>query len=390
MNTNCKFMGSLCLLAALSAALPAKAANVVVGTCMPNKVSYGSLSEAVQGVPTGSTIQVCPGVYAEQVTIVGKSLTLKGITSGNAANPVLMWPAGGPAGNAIGLAVTSFFGAPTALAAQMLISAGASVTITGLAFDGSGQNTSSCAPVAVGVLVQDASATLNQVAVKNELNPCGTNGVGVGVLSQNDSGTATTITVKNSTLVNDAQTFESDGANNTATLTNNSLLGNPATNANAISILYGNSTIQNNSIANFSWPLATTDINTDAYGIFFECTPGGTANNNVVTNTQVGIYALNTCTTTNVSITNNTVSNSSDIAIDAGGTNGLVQGNDIRSTPTAIRFPLGASNTVQNNMINDACTAYGYNPLAGANSLLGDTIVNVQNLSITNTTGLCP
>jgi len=92
-----------------------------------------------------------------------------------------------------------------------------------------------------------------------------------------------------------------------------------------------------------------------------------------------------------VSITGNTVSNAQIIAIDAGGTNGLVQNNDIRTSLTAIRFPGGSSgNTVQNNTINDTCGAFGSNPAAGTNSILDNTIANAINLTIVNTTGLCP
>ena len=65
---------------------------------MPSKVRFDSLTDAVQGVPAGSTILVCPGVYAEQV-VINRSLTLKGQTIGNSAYPVIVPPAGGLLGN---------------------------------------------------------------------------------------------------------------------------------------------------------------------------------------------------------------------------------------------------------------------------------------------------
>jgi len=51
-------------------AVPAtRASTVVVGTCLQNHQSYSTISQAVSSVPSGSTVLVCPGVYAEQVTI---------------------------------------------------------------------------------------------------------------------------------------------------------------------------------------------------------------------------------------------------------------------------------------------------------------------------------
>jgi hypothetical protein len=280
------------------------------------------------------------------------------------------------------------------MAAQIVIQGGADVTLSDLTLDATGTNTALCSPftLIVGVLAQDASATLNEVSVKNQSNLCGggEGGTGAGVLSQNDSAGATTIVVKNSTFVNAAQAFEADGANNTSTVTDNSFLGNPSSGYNAISILNGNGTIESNDISDFNYPPAGANIGSASYGIYFSCNPGGTATGNVIANTQVGIYVNNGCSTTGVSVTNNTISNAPLIGIDAGATNGVVQGNHIRSTMTAIRFPAGASNLVQNNVINDACAAYGSNPAAGTTTLTGNTIFNAVNVSLVNTTALCP
>lgn len=79
------------LLRALLAAAPAFSATVAVGTCMPGRVSYDSLTDAVQGVPAGSAILVCPGSYAEQI-VINKSMTLKGVTNGSAAIPFWFRP----------------------------------------------------------------------------------------------------------------------------------------------------------------------------------------------------------------------------------------------------------------------------------------------------------
>lgn len=377
----------------LCSSLPALAVTVVVGACMPGKISYDSLTDAVEGAPAGSIIEVCPGVHAEQV-VISKSLTLKGITVGNSGYPVITPPAAGLAVNAFGLSVPLSIPSPgQPMAAQIVIQGGANVAISDLTLDATGIGSALCYPftLVVGVLVQDASATLNEVSVKNQLNLCGGVGGGAGVLSQNDSASPTTIAVKNSTFVNTAQAFEADGTNNTSTVTGSSFLGNPSNNDNAISVLSGNGTIENNDISDYNFSLAGTSIFSASVGIYFDCTsPGGTVTGNVIGNTQIGIYLSNGCTTSGVSLTNNTISNAQLIGIYAGATNGVVQGNHIRSTMTAIRFPGGASNVVENNVINDACAAYGSNPAAGATTLTGNTIFNVINVSLVNTTALCP
>jgi hypothetical protein len=58
-----------CCLFVLISAGSAFAATVAVGTCQPGKVSFDSHDDAVNGVPDGSTILVCPGIYQEQIVI---------------------------------------------------------------------------------------------------------------------------------------------------------------------------------------------------------------------------------------------------------------------------------------------------------------------------------
>lgn len=381
------------VLLVLLAAGPAFAATVAVGTCMPGRVSFDSLTDAVQGVPAGSTILVCPGSYAEQI-VIDKSLTMKGVTNGNSGYPVLVPPVGGLVPNARGLNVNSFF-AGTQLAAQIVITGGVTVTLNGLALDATGYNLPTCFPAVVGVLIQDSSATLAGMAIKNQLEtgppPCPATGNGTGVLAQNDTGLALTVNVHDSTFINAAQAFESDGAGNTSNVSNNSFVGNPASNANAISIVSGNSTIQGNSISDFNYPAQTTNFNAAAFGVYLECVPGGTVASNTISNTQVGIDLENGCPTSAVSVTGNKIADASFIGIYAGSLNGLVQGNDIRTTQTAIRIPANsAGNTVQNNNINDTCAAFGANPTAGVNNILNNTVFNAINLAIVNTTALCP
>ena len=69
------------------------ASTLVVGTCKPG-TSFSKIQLAVNAASPGSTIDVCPGTYPEQVTIA-ESLTLQGVVSANSARPVITVPAGG-------------------------------------------------------------------------------------------------------------------------------------------------------------------------------------------------------------------------------------------------------------------------------------------------------
>jgi hypothetical protein len=69
-------------------ALQTSAATYYVGTCKAG--SYSTISAAVNdsAVPPGSTINICPGTYAEQV-IVSKALTLQGMTTSSESGAIL-------------------------------------------------------------------------------------------------------------------------------------------------------------------------------------------------------------------------------------------------------------------------------------------------------------
>ena len=389
MKIRLSVISSMCLLSVLLAAAPAFSANVVVGACMPNRVSYDSLTDAVQGVPPGSTIQVCPGTYAEQV-VIDKSLTLKGITSGNGAYPVIVPPPGGLA------LIPSAFGDD--FAAQVVVEGGVNVTITGLALDATGFSLPNCFPSIAGISVVDSSATLTNLAVKNQREtgppPC-PSAAGVGVVAMNDTAVAQTIKVQDSTFVNIDTGFWSFGAANTSIITNNSFAGNPASIGNGVLIVSGNASIQGNTITDFSFPPAGLDLNNffQGIGVFVEAC-GGTVANNHVSNSRFGIVltTISDCPTAGLSITGNDVSGASVAGIEVNKPNGLVQGNNIRTSLNAIRLGgAGNGNTIQNNTINDAaCAAFSSNPAAGANTLLNNKIFNALNLAIVSTTATCP
>jgi hypothetical protein len=74
---------------------PAQASTVAVGTCLTAFVPhFTTIQAAVNAVPPGSTILICPGNYPEQVMIT-KALTLKGVSSGTLDAPTVVSPVGG-------------------------------------------------------------------------------------------------------------------------------------------------------------------------------------------------------------------------------------------------------------------------------------------------------
>jgi len=58
-------------------------ATNVVGTCKGG-THFSTIQSALDASPAPSTVEVCPGQYAEQVTIT-KPVTLEGITASNGA-----------------------------------------------------------------------------------------------------------------------------------------------------------------------------------------------------------------------------------------------------------------------------------------------------------------
>src|SRR5574337_1308856 len=131
----------------LLAAAPAFA-SVAVGTCKPSLPSYPTIQQAVNSVPSGTMIQVCPGQYPEQVTI-NKNLTLKGINIANQGAAIIVVPNGGLVQNAVSLT------SGHAIAAQLLVQAPAtSVTLTDLTVDGANNGITDCNLNPMGIYYQ--------------------------------------------------------------------------------------------------------------------------------------------------------------------------------------------------------------------------------------------
>ena len=215
------------------------ASNATVGLCAGGGVHYTTIQAAVNAVsakPAPRTVNVCPGIYAEQVKI-SASLTLQGSTNGTAYNPVIVPPAGGLVAN-----TNDLFGYPSGqpTAAQILVAPSSptsaiSVIISNLTVDGTNNGINGgCGTDLVGIYYQNASGTINHVATRfQELAPdlfgC-QDGLAIYVQSGYGSGGTATVTVENSSVHDyDKGGITADGSGTTATITGNYVVGIGAT-----------------------------------------------------------------------------------------------------------------------------------------------------------------
>src|SRR4029077_12937099 len=72
---------ALCYATFSAATLFANSVAVGPSTCQSSLIHFSTIQAAVNAVPFGSTVLVCPGTYPEQV-VIAQPLTLKGVTDG--------------------------------------------------------------------------------------------------------------------------------------------------------------------------------------------------------------------------------------------------------------------------------------------------------------------
>jgi Right handed beta helix region len=359
----------------LLAASPMLAANYAVGTCKPSLPSYATISAAVIGVPSGSTVEVCPGTYPEQITIA-QSLTLKGITSGNAGQAVITVPGSGLT------VVTDGFG--NSIAAQVHVTAGP-VNISDITVDGTGNNVICCNWLAGILYDSGSSGTVNEVTVRN----LAASGFGVGTWAENITGTNESVTIENSSFHDiDDTAVVTEGSTLLATIKGNTmqasgyqvqLFASDSLTANVISGGYevrigGSDTVSGNTVTDASFAGIEVDspatvtvsdnsvTNSGTVGIYL-ISPA-TASGNTVANSPFGIYAEG-----GVSATSNKISNTSGYGIYFFGSGNTFQANSITKAGIGIEFNCYTA-TVLHNTINDATTGLDFVPgsFSGANN----------------------
>jgi hypothetical protein len=260
------------------------ASTVVVGTCKSGLTSFSTIQAAVNAAANGSTIDVCPGTYPEQVTINAKSLTIIGVLSGTSDAAVLIPPSGGLKVNA------SDFGGKT-VAAQLFVENATAVTISHITVDGKGNALTGCGTNLIGIFYQNSSGKIVDDVARNQILDSSDQGcqVGLGIDVESDSG-APAVTIANNSVHNYQKNGITTGGPGTGggpvmTITGNTVTGIGATAAiaqNGIQIGYGSTgKITGNDV--------TDDIYTGgtlgASGILIVASAGVTASNNSVEST---------------------------------------------------------------------------------------------------------
>jgi hypothetical protein len=382
-----------------------------VGAC--KKGSFATIGAAIIAAPAGATILVCPGIYPEQLTI-NKSLTIEGIQSGNNDAAIITGT------SAINAADFDNGGSP--IITQILVENTSNVNLSNLTADGSSNTINGCGTDLIGILFQNASGTINSVAVRNEATApayAGCQG-GQGIFVETGNGSTPSrqqsiVTITNTSVHDfDKNGITGDDSGTYLYVGNSSIVGfgaNPYSGAqNGIQIAYGASgSLYNNNLANFIWqPDVFGDTGDAATGILIYASSNVQVIQNVVTNSQFSIFVgsgtggFENGSADGTVITGNTISASHLYdGIDLCSNGNFVNSNQIfASDESAIHLDdtcpgsgfdanSGSHNIVTGNTINEACIGVMSGTNASGN-IVNNNLSNVVNLALTAETPATP
>jgi hypothetical protein len=340
----------LSLLLVIAAHQRVMAAVYYVGSCHAG--GYPSINAAVTAVPAGSTINVCPGTYPEQVTI-SKALTLQGMRVNNSSQAIITIPT-----SALVTTSSIHFGT---VAAQVDVTAGP-VNISNITVDGTA-GTANCPTVEyVGIYYgSNSSGTINEAEARN--HRC--NSLGIGMLAENGVGAVTSVKIENSNIHDN----------------------------NYIGIL----TCSNQSPSTLIATITSNDVAGAAYGVVPYCNVGGVVSGNIVAaGTAISVGSTSATVSGNTvtggsmgigiqvlaatSVTSNNIFNSG-LAVDMEINGASIQNNLITNAFNGIAFNC-YTGTVSGNTINGATTGFDFVPsaFAGANKFYNvATVRNAEN-----------
>src|ERR1700758_3487839 len=176
---------------------PAFSATVAVGSCSIY-VNFATIQQAIDASPAGTIIKICPGTYKEQPDI-HKAVYLQGLVYSGTDRVIIAPPATGMLAQTVDISS----GGVVAVAAQIWVHDTTGALISNITVDGTGNNLTDCTNLA-GILYENASGTVNHVAVRNETLGTGLEGCqsGQGIYVQTASGNVSTVTVQNSSVHN--------------------------------------------------------------------------------------------------------------------------------------------------------------------------------------------
>jgi len=367
------------MLAATAASAAVRWVNVV-GIATPPGSScanpgYNSIQVAVTVAVANDTVNVCAGVYNEQVAI-NKALTVRGVEIGNNKASVIQ-PTDVTANST---SLTS--GNP--IAAIVLV-AGAKVTLENLTVDGRDNGLAGCAPNLVGVYYRNGSGTANLMAVRNIKLGAGLGGCqsGLAIFVQADGiGGVAKVDVLNSSV----HDYQKNGitANETGTevrILNNQVSGfgpTPDIAQNGIQLGFGaKGSVETNSVINHIYSPCTsvTTCSDSSTNILLYDASNVSVKNNVLGKSQTHILLVsdaefpadnnrieqNTLLDADVfdgvaivdgnknTVKSNLIANSDESGIYLRGNNNIVDGNGINDTPCGVFKDTGTGNAINAN-----------------------------------------
>ena len=370
----------------LAVSAPLQALNYEVGGCKTGSsyVNFTTISAAVAAVPAGATIQICPGVYPEQVTIT-QPLTLKGIGFNNANRAVITI---NPNGSLAPNVTSSINGLP--FYAQVLvqnINPAGPVSIIGITVDGSGDNAGCSAETLAGIFyASGTSGTVNEVTARNQVN----GGCGWGIWVENGAASSQTITIENSSVHNQGNGIGNFG------------IGSGGISAVSIVPPTLSATIRGNFLSNTggeAWPsvagndaiLSETNVEISENVItanpqfatsIIACCDSVVVSGNTAANNTAGfgieIYSGMTAQGNKLSNVGYSIVAHSDTAT-------TIKSNTIKNTLCGISFGGASSGTISGNTLNDSF--YGFANWGGP-PIGGNSLYNVDN--VMSTTSDCP
>ena len=334
---------------------------------------FTSIQTAVDAAASGDVIQVCPGTYDEQVEIT-KPLSLVGVgRDGNKA--VVVQPS-----NMV--ANTDFGGFDTA--AAILVRDTSDVSIKNIILDGI-NNGVGCEqpplgtdPYLDGIFYQNSSGEIASVVVRNILTP---QGCAQSFAIDFESDTETQLTVRDSSVHDyDQVGILANGSGVNLHAIRNMITGlGPSDDRlfaqTGIQIgLGGKGSLEDNTVINhiFAPCVSPSECENNATGIrAFLTTEDVKIVRNVVGKSQVGIFVL---LASGVRVLENRVLDTDVFdGIAVIGDNNAVKGNMITNSDESGVFVQGASNTIQDNTINEA--PVGFLVTAG-NNFWGNRLFN--------------
>lgn len=350
-------------------------ATVAVGppTCHPSLVHFSTIQSAVNAVPAGSIVEVCPGTYPEQV-VISEPLTLMGMTDGTGNAAVITVPGSGLVPNA-----TSSGSGPVAV--QLLVTNTVEVTVQNMTIDGTGGGCPVGANRVFGIEFYFVGQPVDGFAggkiannvVRNELNSCGLHTDGIEV---DNSYVTITGNEVHDLEITPIGTYlgQASITNNT---TQNALNGIYVGGGSATNVVSGNTI--SNLLPNFGFlpvslwvngGVATVSKNNissaaGAYGIYLPSTSSGTkVTGNVVSTAAYGVY-MDGSSGTNVQT--NTISNTSGDAIldvySAGGN--IITKNIVNEAPFGIYELSTGSDTLTPNSFYNVVVTIDPSPYSG-------------------------